>query len=1061
MTTQNQPIENLLRDLKERAKELSCLYEVEEILNRSDASPTELFTSIIKAIPAGWQYPDICQAKITHGDAIYRSPNFTETSWVLSANILVQSEIVGVISVCYMEEMPAADEGPFLKEERKLINTLAERLGRRILHQQLREVFERVKSAEEKKREWSIILDLLRRTDPQLLLRISRKMTNYLCWSGSKEADRLLAHFSPAYKNDESELVEDINRPHQKKVLEDFTGVSQEVFRIAIDFLGEPETLSLIQRWIKEDKSTFLVNILENPGTSHSDITDAIGRYHHLDPQGAELSPPREMAFRVSLIRRLLTSQPQFINIAKHFVRVNDFYDLLHRVIFPADSHGKLGGKSAGLFLAHHILKKSEKHAELFRNIKTPKSWYITSDGILNFMHYNTLEEVVEQKYKNIGQVRQEYPYVVQVFKNSPFPPEIIKGLSLALDDLGDVPLIVRSSSLLEDRMGTAFAGKYKSLFIANQGTKKERLIALMDAVAEVYASTFSPDPIEYRAERALLDFHEEMGIMIQEVVGARVGHYFFPSYAGVAFSKNNLRWSPRIKPEDGLVRIVPGLGTRAVDRLSDDYPILMAPGQPGLRVNVSVDEQVRYSPKKIDVINLQTNTFETVDLKELFRKHGHEFPRVNQVVSILEDDHISPPMGMHLDFEKDDLVVTFDGLLTRTPFVKQMHTVLNLLEEKLGLAVDIEFASDGEDFYLLQCRPQSHAVDSAPATIPRDIAADRLLFTANRYVSNGVVTGLTHVVYVDPQKYTELSSRSDLIAVGRAVGKLNQLLPKRQFILMGPGRWGSRGDIRLGVSVTYSDINNSAMLVEIARKKGNYLPDLSFGTHFFQDLVEASIRYLPLYPDDPNIRFNEEFFLGAKNILPELLPEFAGLAETVRVVDVAKTSGGLSLQVLMNAESEQVVGYLTESSVGPEARVVKSEKHFKEKLSDDHWRWRLRMAEHIAAQIDPQRFGVREMYVIGSAKNATAGPASDIDLLIHFGGSEKQRRELETWLEGWSRCLSEMNFLRTGIKTDELLDVHIITDQDIKKRTSYAVKIGAVTDAARKLSLANETEIN
>jgi predicted nucleotidyltransferase len=139
----------------------------------------------------------------------------------------------------------------------------------------------------------------------------------------------------------------------------------------------------------------------------------------------------------------------------------------------------------------------------------------------------------------------------------------------------------------------------------------------------------------------------------------------------------------------------------------------------------------------------------------------------------------------------------------------------------------------------------------------------------------------------------------------------------------------------------------------------------------------------------------------------------------------------------------------------------VKSEKHFKEKLSDDHWRWRLRMAEHIAAQIDPQRFGVREMYVIGSAKNATAGPASDIDLLIHFGGSEKQRRELETWLEGWSRCLSEMNFLRTGIKTDELLDVHIITDQDIKKRTSYAVKIGAVTDAARKLSLANETEIN
>lgn len=1050
MNDQNKPIENLLRDLKERAKELSCLYEVEEILNKSDASPKELFTSIIKAIPPGWQYPDICQAKIAYGDDIYQSPNFKETPWVQSANIVVQNDVVGSISVYYTEEMPAEDEGPFLKEERKLINTIAERLSRRIQHQQLKEVFERVKSAEEKKREWSIILDLLRRTDPQLLLRISRKMTNYLCWSGSKDAERLLFHFSPAYKSDDSELTEDINRPHQKKKLEDFGGVSEEVFRIAIDYLGEQETLSLIQRWIKEDKSTFLVNILENPGSSHAEVTDAIGRYHHLDPQGAELSPPREMGFRVSLIRRLLTSQPQFINIAKHFVRVNDFYDLLHRIIFPADSHGKLGGKSAGLFLAQHILEKSREYAELFQNIKTPKSWYITSDGILNFMHYNTLEEVVEQKYKNIGQVRQEYPYVVQVFKNSPFPPEIIKGLSLALDDLGDAPLIVRSSSLLEDRMGTAFAGKYKSLFIANQGTKKERLVALMDAVAEVYASTFSPDPIEYRAQRGLLDFHEEMGIMIQEVVGTRVGHYFFPAYAGVAFSKNNLRWSPRIKPEDGLVRMVPGLGTRAVDRLSDDYPILLAPGQPGLRVNVSLDEQVRYSPKKIDVINLQTNTFETVDLKELLQKFGAEYPRVNQIVSILNNDRLAPPLGMNIDFEKDDLVVTFEGLVARTQFMKQMHAILKLLEEKLGLPVDIEFASDGKDFYLLQCRPQSYGADDAPADIPRDIPNERVLFTANRYISNGAVTGLTHVVYVDPQKYSELSSRSDLLAVGRAVGKLNQILPKRQFILMGPGRWGSRGDIRLGVNVTYSDINNSAMLIEIARKKGNYLPDLSFGTHFFQDLVETSIRYLPLYPDDPDIRFNEEFFTGAKNILPEILPEFSALAETVRVIDVARAAAGLSLQVLMNADNEQAVGFLAEIAAA-ETRIPKIEPAVA-KPADDHWRWRLRMAEHIAAQINAKRFGVKALYLIGSAKNATAGPASDIDLLVHFSGSEKQRRELEVWLEGWSLCLSEMNFLRTGVKTEGLLDVHIITDEDIKKRTSYAVKIGAVTDAARQL---------
>src|SRR5450756_2403429 len=149
---------------------------------------------------------------------------------------------------------------------------------------------------------------------------------------------------------------------------------------------------------------------------------------------------------------------------------------------------------------------------------------------------------------------------MVQVFKHSHFSPEIVQGLSVALDDFQDCPIIVRSSSLLEDRLGSAFSGKYKSLFLANQGTKRERLLAVKDAIAEVYASVFGPDPIEYRSEKGLLDVHEEMGILLQEVVGTKVGRYFFPSWAGVAFSNNEFRWSPRIRREDGLVRLVPGL---------------------------------------------------------------------------------------------------------------------------------------------------------------------------------------------------------------------------------------------------------------------------------------------------------------------------------------------------------------------------------------------------------------------------------------------------------------------------------------------------------------------
>jgi len=125
-----------------------------------------------------------------------------------------------------------------------------------------------------------------------------------------------------------------------------------------------------------------------------------------------------------------------------------------------------------------------------------------------------------------------------------------------------------------------------------------------------------------------------------------------------------------------------------------------------------------------------------------------------------------------------------------------------------------------------------------------------------------------------------------------------------------------------------------------------------------------------------------------------------------------------------------------------------------KQATSDDSWVWRYRMAENIASQLDPVRFGVEGFYLFGSTKNATAGLKSDIDILIHFRGSAEQREDLIVWLDGWSLCLDEMNYLRTGYRTGGLLDVHIVTDEDIENKTSYSVKIGAVTDAARSLPL-------
>jgi pyruvate, water dikinase len=1054
--SKNKPLEQIIDELKERAKELNCLYFVQEILNKSDKLNSESLQNIVDIIPEGFQYPDISSAILSCPKGTHTSKNFEESPWELRSDIVVQDVTVGHICVYYSKEMPKLYEGPFLKEERKLLDSISERIGLQSFHEQLKSVFES-KQVENLKAEWWVILDMLSQTDPRLLVRLARKMVNYLCWTGVSDAEKLLENFSPVFKSGEK-LTSEVNKPYQRQENKDLIKLAYEIFNVASQNLREKEILEYIHKWTKEDRSGFLSEVLENSGSSLANIASSVERYNHLAPSMLILTAYRKESFTVALIRRLLTEQYDFINIAKDQIDIQDFNDLLHHVISPPGGYGKLGGKSSGLFLAKHILKNASKHNKLLTNIKTPKTWYIISDGILNFMSYNNLDEIIEQKYKEVGQVRQEYPYVIHVFKNSMHSPDVIKGLLMALEDFGNTPLIIRSSSILEDRVGAVFAGKYKSLFIANQGSKEKRLNELTDAIAEVYASTFGPDPIGYRSNNNLLDFHEEMGIMIQEVVGVKVGPYYLPSFAGVAFSRNEFRWSGRIKPEDGLVRMVPGLGTRAVDRLSDDYPVLLSPGQPNLRVNVSIDEIIRYSPKFIDVINLEDETFETIRIDSLLKRYGKEFPMFSRIISIIKQDHLQPARPLVTDFKKDSFVINFEGLFKRTDFLKEIKEMLTVLQDTYGHPVDIEFAHDGKDFYLLQCRSQSYDEFSVPAKIPLDVEFEKTIFSANKFISNGTVSGITHLVYVDPDGYSNIKEHQDLLKVGKAVGILNQLLPKKQFILMGPGRWGSRGDIKLGVSITYSEINNTSMLIEIARVKNDYVPDLSFGTHFFQDLVETNIRYLPLYPDEKGNIFNEDFLSSAPNIFSQLIPEMSHLENVIKVIDIPSVYKDSNLNIYLNSEQEKAIGVIENT----EHKIEIDFKSISQKPSIDkdiHWQWRLRNVEKLAAKIDPERFGVVGFYVFGSTKNATARAESDIDILIHFRGKESQKHDLMMWLEGWSLSLAQINFIRTGHKTSGLLDVHIVTDKDISDRNSFAIKIGAVTDAARPLNIGTDIE--
>jgi predicted nucleotidyltransferase len=241
-----------------------------------------------------------------------------------------------------------------------------------------------------------------------------------------------------------------------------------------------------------------------------------------------------------------------------------------------------------------------------------------------------------------------------------------------------------------------------------------------------------------------------------------------------------------------------------------------------------------------------------------------------------------------------------------------------------------------------------------------------------------------------------------------------------------------------------------------MAFQKGSYVPDLSFGTHFFQDLVEAGIRYLPLYPDDSSVVFNKAFFEKSENVLCHILPDCGNLDHVVKVIDVKASTGGRILRIAMSGEEGEAIAYLANADDldQKEPDRLLHTRNATDSNPDEHWLWRQRMAETMASNIDPDQYGVKGIYLFGSTKNASSGPCSDIDLLIHFEGDDNARELLKSYLSGWDTSLCEMNYIRTGFKTEHLLDVHIVTDKDIEEKQSYAIKIGSVSDPARPLKM-------
>jgi len=699
--------------LRKRERELQCLYHVQEYLRDNDKSLDEICPKIIKAIVSAWQYSDMCRVKIIIHDLLFESSDLAETPWVIKASISCQKTSIGSISIYYTEEKPASDIGPFLKEEFRLLQTIACLLGQYILRlringQLVGSLSDSHKLADALCEDYLAPLEIFRQIDNDFYFRISRKMLYVLRKKGIAEARELLQTINDHLWTNKRKPAKKPENSDPDRVSHMTADFGRKAFDLAGKHLSDESILQYIMKWIQEDKLGFLAQVI-NRNLSIAEVADAIRRYYGMGQFDPEIQSPGKSGIEISLIRRFLSEQPSYINSAKNFLCLRDFYELLGKIIFSVESRGKLGGKSAGMILADKIIKcKNDKFRDL-RNIKIPRTWYITSDVLYHFMHYNNLDEIVEQKYKSKSQIRLEYPYIDQLFKNAHFPEDIKKGLSTALDDFNDCPIIVRNSSLLEDQTDTSFSGKYKSIILANKGSKEERLEALTNAIAEVYASTFGPEPIEYRVKSGLLDYSEEMGLMIQEVVGTRVGDYFLPVFSGVAYCSNRLHWSHEIKSEDGLVCVLPGLGNRKKMQTVNCGQVFASPGQPNPKSGLSLNEINRNSPQTIDVINLKKNSCERLNLNEFLMEYKHAIPGIENIFSNIKEYKIVQMDNVTKDSEIEKYVATFEGLFSETPFLKQIHTLLQVLEDAYEKPVYIEFASNGTILYLLQCRTEDH----------------------------------------------------------------------------------------------------------------------------------------------------------------------------------------------------------------------------------------------------------------------------------------------------------------------------------------------------------------
>ena len=613
------------------------------------------------------------------------------------------------------------------------------------------------------------------------------------------------------------------------------------------------------------------------------------------------LDKPWETETRQKMVDKLcsimITRDPRMSILVKDNFSLEDMLSIKNRLI----GTGFVGGKTTGMLLARKILLRDQSF-NWEERLEPHDSFYIGSDVFYTYLVQNGWwKPLMEQQQAGETYFEAARELGARI-RQGTIPDEIREQLLQIVEYFGQSSFIVRSSSLLEDAFGNAFAGKYESFFCVNQGTPEERLVQFEEAVKRVYASTLNENALTYRIEKGLQHANEQMALLVQRVSGNRYGHYFFPDIAGVGLSYNTFVWKKEMDPKAGLLRLVFGLGTRAVNRVEGDYPRIAALDLPLLKPYAGMENSRKFSQRDVDVLDIESNTLETVELRKLT---GEELDlRLDRIA--VRDHEMTREMKERGIAGQEAWLITFDDLLSQTSFAEVMRLMLKKLEVVYNYPVDIEFTvnftkDNSFEINLLQCRPLQTIGEGKVVEIPRNIEKERLLFASKRNFFGGNISqSIRRIISIDPKGYSELPLQQKY-DIARLIGRLNRQIPDRKEIpvmLLGPGRWGSTTP-SLGIPVSFSEINRVTALGEVAYAHGNLMPELSFGSHFFQDLVEMSIFYLALFPDEEEVTFNREALEIRPNLLTAMVPDAEAYRDIVTVSDFGEREIRLAADII------------------------------------------------------------------------------------------------------------------------------------------------------------------